>query len=155
MRQVTIAAIVVLLLLSAPTALAWDRVLGCAVDVNGAPWGWGGTVICRERDTATVVGSGTLDTVGCFEIYINTTAQMLCTVNYDPGPSGDPLNSQCAVAADPDDTPFPWDCGTFDTSTGPNALSLTGFGAASMPVAAVAIGLVLMAGVAAARRRWG
>lgn len=153
MRRLAIGLIACLLLLSVPSASAWDRVLGCAVDANGTPWGWGGTVTCQARDTGNVAGSGTLDTVGCFEIYISTLAQVVCTVNYSPGPFGDPLNNQCAVDADPNETPLPWDCGTFQTSTGPNAVSLIGFGAVGAPAGAAVISLMLIAGAAVVWRR--
>lgn len=154
MRRLTLGIVVLLLLMVAPTALAWDRAEGCTTDVNGDPWAWGGTVTCRQTfQPFIIVGSGPLDANGCFSVFIGNGREVDCTIDYTPGPNGDPADDHCIVPTDSSYTPLPWACGVFDTGTGPNAVSLAGFGAAAMPAGTAAIGLAALAGLVAAWKR--
>lgn len=153
-RLVPILLALALLLVSSPAALAWTEAQGCTVDANGDPWAWGGTVTCRQTfEPYVVTGSGTLDANGCFSIYIGNGRELDCTIDYTPGPSGDPADGHCIVPTDGSYTPQPWLCGPIDTGTGPNAVSLSGFGAQSLPASAAVLVLGLLAGGAAVLRR--
>lgn len=154
MRRLTLGIVVLLLLMVAPTALAWDRAEGCTTDAYGAPWTHGGTVTCRQTfQPYIVVGSGELDANGCFSVYIGNGREVDCTIDFNPGPSGDPADGHCVVPTDSSYTPAPWPCDPISTGTGPNVVSLAGFGAAAMPAGTAALGLAALAGLAAAWKR--
>lgn len=156
MRRLAIGIVVLMLLMVVPTALAWDRAVGCTVDAYGDPWTWGGTVVCRQDVTGIIVGTPSpayLDANGCFDVFIGNGLRVNCTINYTPGPNGDPANDVCQIPTDSTYLPYPWDCGLIDTGTGPTAVSLSGFGAAAMPAGTAALGLAALAGLAAAWKR--
>jgi hypothetical protein len=158
MKRVFVFSLVVLvLLISAPAAFAWDRAVGCTVDSSGDSWTWGGTVTCRQTFNPFVqVGQGTLDADGCFEVYIGNGHEVECTIDYNAGPAGDPVDGSCVVPTDNNYMPEPWACGTIDTGTGPNAVALSGFaGVTAMPAGSLVLALGAALGGAAVwlRRR--
>lgn len=148
-------AVAVIILGFTSTAFAYDRVVGCAVDVNNDPWTWGGTVTCRQNFWPfVIVGQGTLDAGGCFEVFIGNGPAVTCTIQYNPGPAGQPDDDVCAVPRDTSYFPQPWPCGVINTDTGPNAITLAGFGATSSSAGAFALVLsAVIGGVALWRRR--
>lgn len=146
MRTVIVSAMMLALLMVTPVASAWDSVVGCAVDVYGAPWVWGGTVTCQEQASGKTVGAGTLNTGGCFEVFVSSNSPLLCTINYAPGPKGDPEDGRCAVDADNNDMQLSWNCGIFTTGTGPNAVSLRQVNAAALPAGGVALAIGALLG---------
>lgn len=148
-------ALVLLILVSTSTAFAYDRVVGCTVDVNNDPWTHGGTVTCRQNFWPfVIVGQGTLDANGCFEVFIGNGPAVTCTIAYNPGPAGQPGDGTCAVPRDNSYFPQPWNCGTISTNTGPNAVTLAGFGATSSTAGVFVLVLsAVIGGVAFWRRR--
>lgn len=160
MRKLLFVSVLVLALIVmlAPSALAYDRVIGCVTDAYGNPWTHGGTVTCVNPGTGITTGSGTISpTTGCFEVFIGNGPSLICTIDPGPGPLGDPAPYTCFVPTDSTYPPFPWDCGTGNTGTGPNSVSLRSVGAdvnTALPwaVAAVVVGALALA-VLATRRK--
>jgi hypothetical protein len=160
MRKLLVVSLLVVALAAvmAPTAFAWDRAEGCTVDGTdqqpGNPWTWGGTVTCRQLfQPFFVVGSGTLDANGCFSVFIGNGPAVDCTIDYNPGPNGDPADDVCSVPTDRNYQPLPWLCGPnnsgiIDTGTGPNAISLRTMEATSSSALPLVLGLVGLGAVA-------
>jgi len=157
-KLILLSLIVTALVLSlTSTAFAYDRVVGCAVDYYGNPWTWGGTVLCY-RELAfpgpILVGSGSLDANGCFEVFIGNGPAVNCYIQYNAGPAGTPATDTCSVPRDSNYPPVPYDCGTVNTDTGPNAVNLSGFGAVGMPAGTLVLALsVVLMGVTVWLRR--
>jgi LPXTG-motif cell wall-anchored protein len=145
MRKLLVVSLLVVALAAvmAPTALAWDRAEGCTTDGYGNPWTWGGTVTCRQTfQPFIVVGQGTLDANGCFSVFIGNGHEVDCTIDYNPGPDGDPADDVCTVPTDSSYQPLPWQCSPVDTGTGPNAISLRSLDATSSSAFPMVLGLV-------------
>lgn len=159
MRKLLVVSLLVLALIVvlAPSALAYDRVIGCVTDAYGNPWGWGGTVTCVNPGTGVTTGAGTIDASGCFEVFIGNGPSLICTIDPGPGPAGDPAPYTCTVPTDSSYPPMPWDCGTGSTGTGPNSVGLRSAGAdvnAALPwaVAAVVLGALAVSLLATRRK---
>lgn len=133
----------VLVVLLAPAAYAWDRVVGCVVDANGDPWTHGGTVVARQNVTGVVVGEGTIGPDGCYEVFIGNGYAVTATIDPAPGPEGDPGPQICLVPTDSNYEPEPWYCDPIDTGTGPNAITLSSLGAAPSTYGLALAGLTL------------
>ncbi len=149
-------AVALLVLGLTSTAFAYDRVVGCTVDANGDPWMHGGTITCRQNFWPfVIVGQGTLDANGCFEVFIGNGPALTCTIQYNAGPAGQPDDDVCSVPRDTTYPPLPWNCGEINTETGPNAVTLVGFSAVHSPAGAFALVLSAVVGGLAAwwRRR--
>lgn len=144
---IALLAVAVIVLGFTSTAFAYDRVVGCSVDNNGDPWIHGGTVTCRQYFWPyVIVGQGTLDTNGCFEVFIGNGPAVECTIQYNPGPAGQPDDDVCEVPRDTSYLPQPWPCGLINTDTGPNAVALAGFGATSSSAGVFALVLSAVVG---------
>lgn len=158
MRRLTMVALLVVALSAVaivPAVFAWTPAVGCAVDGYGNPWTHGGTVTCRQNATQIVVGSGSLDANGCFSVPIGNGPAITCTIDFNPGPDGDPADATCAIPTDPNYTPQPWDCGPISTGTGPNAITLQNLEASgTSPLFVAMAGLGLAAAAAGALFVW-
>lgn len=161
MKRLLLLGVVVgvLLLTFVPAAFAWTPVVGCTfagTDITPlGPWTYGGTVTARQTATNVVVGSGVLDANGCYSVTIGNGPQLTVTIDFTPGPGGDPADQTCIVPTDPNYTPAPYQCAPIYTGSGPNAVSLSAFGATGVPAGAAvaALGLTLGGFVAWLRRR--
>lgn len=157
MKKLALASLLVavLILSMAAPALAWDRAEGCTTDGYGVPWAWGATVTCRQTfQPYIIVGQGQLDANGCFSVFIGNGHEVACTIDYNPGPLGDPADDICIVPTDTSYQPLPWPCGPIDTGTGPNAVTLSSFaGAVSLPASTVVLALSAVLGGAAVWKR--
>lgn len=159
MKKFALVLIVVGLLLLGivSPALAYDRAVGCTVDANGNPWTHGGTVTCvrpLQFPGDIVVGSGSLDANGCFEVFIGNGPAVVCTISFNDGGSGQPADQVCSIPTNNNVPPQPYDCGTISTGTGPNAVTLAGFGATHLSAGAFALVLsAIIGGVAVWWRR--
>ncbi len=152
MRRVALPALILTLLALfalAPAALAWTPVVGCTFAGTSSsplgPWTYGGTVTARQTSTQVIVGSGTLDANGCYSVTIGNGPQVTVTIDFTPGPSGDPANQTCVVPTDPNYTPAPYECSPIYTNTTSLAVSVSGFAGQSVasgwwlaPIAALA-----------------
>jgi hypothetical protein len=161
MRKLLVVAAVVglLTLLCASTVLAYTPVVGCTFagtpDAPAGPWLFGGTVTARQNATDVVVGSGTLDANGCFSVPIGNGPSLTVTIDFTPGPGGDPADQYCTVPTDPDYTPEPYECSPIYTQTTPNAVSIATFTAAPLQPGLVGGVLGLAAfGLAGLRRAY-
>lgn len=153
MKRLLFAFVVMALLAIAPAALAYDSIVGCTTDANGDPWTNGGTITCVRL--GITVGSGSLGSDGCFQVYIGNGPSTTCTIDFTPGPAGDPMNGVCNVPTNNSNPPVPYTECNPGTGTGPNAVSLASFGAGGSVIsstAAVALLGVVLAGAAFLRR---
>lgn len=173
MRRVVVlsAMVTVLLLFSASAALAYSPVTGCVTTGTagdpGPAWPYGGTVTAWQTVSKVVVGTGTLDANGCFSVTIGNGPEVQVSIEFNSGPNGTPAdictpvgsktptNCQCTVPTDNNYTMVPYACGPIYSGTGPNAVSMLGFGATPSATAPALLGLVTVLGAAVAflRRR--
>lgn len=155
MRKLLVVSfsVLVIVALTAVVALAYTGVIGTVVDTYGDPWTYGGTVTCVQNSTGITLGTGTIQSDGTWYVFIGSPSAVTCTIDPAAGPAGDPAPFTCSVPGGGGGGVQDYDCGTASTGTGPNAVSLAGFGAAAMPAGTVALGLAALAGLAAAWKR--
>ncbi len=140
--------------MTAPVALAYTGVQGLVVDGYGNPWTYGGTVTCVQNTTGVTLGTGTIQPDGTWFVYIGSPNAVTCTIDPAPGPGGDPASFTCSVPGGGGGGVQVYDCGTGSTGTGPNAVTLTGFGATGLPAGIFALVLsAVVGGVVVWRRR--
>lgn len=147
-------SILVVVMVTTAVALAYTGVQGQVVDGYGNPWTYGGTVTCVQNRTGVTLGTGTIQPDGTWFVYIGSPNAVTCTINPDPGPAGDPAPFTCNVPGGGGGGVQIYDCGTVSTGSGPNAVTLAGFGATGISASAWVLALsAVLAGVVAWSRR--
>lgn len=148
--------VTILIFGAATTALAYTGVLGSVVDANGDPWTYGGEVVCVQSATNVELGRADIQPDGSWYVFIGSPSAATCTIDPAAGPSGDPAPYTCDVPSGGGGGVLDYDCGEGSTGTGPNAVVLSGLGAAAgMPAGALVLALSAVLGGAAVwlRRR--
>lgn len=147
--------VAVIAVLTTAAAFAYTGVYGVVQDVYGNPWTHGGTVTCVQNVTGVTLGTGTIQPDGTWYVFIGSPNAVTCTIDPAPGPAGDPSPYTCNVPGGGGGGVKDYDCGPGSTGTGPNAVTLAGFGATSLPAGVFALVLSVVVGGAAAwwRRR--
>lgn len=139
-RIVALLLAVLILLVAVPAALAYDSVIGCVTDANGNPWTHGATITCTRLGIN--VGSGTAGADGCFQVFIGNGPQTTCTFVFNAGPSGTPANQTCTIPTNNSNPPVPYTQCNPGTGTGPNAVTMVKWPAATTaPVASNGLAL--------------
>ena len=131
-----------MLFMAVPVVLAYTAVEGQVNDAYGDPWTHGGTVDCVQDSTGISVGSGTINPDGSWLIPIASPSKLTCTIDPAAGPSGDPDPYVCYVPPAGGGGVQVYPCEPGNTNTGPNAVSLSSFTGAGLPLGAGAVAAV-------------
>ncbi len=140
--SVLILLVAAMLFMAVPVVLAYTAVEGQVNDAYGDPWTHGGTVDCVQDSTGISVGSGTINPDGSWSVPIGSPSKLTCTIDPAAGPSGDPEPYVCNVPPAGGGGVQVYSCEPGSTNTGPNAVSLSSFTGAGLPLGAGAVAAV-------------
>lgn len=140
--SVLVLLVAAMLFMAVPVVLAYTAVEGQVNDAYGDPWTHGGTVDCVQDSTGISVGSGTINPDGSWSVPIGSPSKLTCTIDPAAGPSGDPDPYVCYVPPAGGGGVQVYPCEPGNTNTGPNAVSLSSFTGAGLPLGAGAVAAV-------------
>lgn len=141
--SVLILLVAAVLFMAVPIALAYTAVVGQVNDAYGDAWTHGGTVDCVQDSNGISVGSGTINPDGSWSIPVGSPSKLTCTIDPAAVPGGgDPDPYVCNVPPAGGGGVQVYSCEPGDTNTGPNAVSLSSFTGAGLPLGAGALAAV-------------